>query len=66
MAHPKTIEDFKAISMNATHSSMQITDEFYSNLNDAEVQNRIGSLGKNVETNKSKENMFELFNEFLT
>jgi hypothetical protein len=65
-ARAKTIEDFKAVSMNAMHSSMKITDEFYSNLNDAEVQNRIGSLGKNVETNKSKENMFELFNEFLT
>jgi len=25
---------------------MKITDEFYSNLNDGEVQKRIGSLGK--------------------
>lgn len=38
LEHAKDIVDFKAISMNAMHSSMEITDEFYSNLNDREVQ----------------------------
>ncbi len=37
--------------MNVLHSSMKITDEFYSNLNDGEVQERIGGLGRNSEQN---------------
>ena len=44
MARAKTIEDYKAISMNAMHSSMKITDEFYSNLSDRDVEIRIASL----------------------
>jgi len=47
LANSKSIADYKAVSMNVLHSSMEITDQFYSNLNDGEVQNRIGSLGKN-------------------
>ena len=57
--------DFKAVSMNAMHSSMKITDEFYSNLNDGEVQKRINSLGKDIKIDKNKDDMFELFKEFL-
>jgi hypothetical protein len=34
------------ISMNAMHSSIKITEECYSNLNDSEVQGRINCLGK--------------------
>jgi hypothetical protein len=61
----KTMADFKAVSMNAMHSSMKITDEFYSNLNDGEVQKRINSLGKDIKIDKNKDDMFELFKEFL-
>ena len=47
-ANAQRIEDFKAGSMNVMHSGMKITDEFYSNLNDGEAQNRISTLGKNI------------------
>ncbi len=40
----ETIEDFKAVSMNVLHSSMEITDQFYSNLSDADVKTRIDAL----------------------
>jgi hypothetical protein len=49
--------------MNAMHASMEITDEFYSNLNDAEVQSRIGSLGKQLKSDNQNE--LALFKEFL-
>jgi integrase len=42
----KDIADFKAVSLNAMHSSMEITDEFYSVLNNDELQSRISTLGK--------------------
>lgn len=64
LEHAKNIADFKAVSLNALHSSMEITDEFYSNLNDGEIQNRIGSLGKGNPPNK-KEELLELLEEFL-
>jgi hypothetical protein len=66
LAHAKDIADFKAVSMNALHSSMEITDEFYSNLNDGEVQNRIGSLGKDNPTSDDNQEAMNLFKEFLT
>ena len=64
-AHAKTIEDYKAVSMNVMHSSMKITDEFYSNLNDGEVQNRIGSLGKGIQSDQESEKDLILLKEFL-
>ena len=64
-AHAKTIEDFKAVSMNAMHSSMKITDEIYSNLNDSEIQNRIDSLGKDGRPNNVDQDVIDLFKEFL-
>lgn len=42
----ENIADFKAVSMNAMHSNMEITDTFYSVLQDEEVKNRIGKLNK--------------------
>jgi site-specific recombinase XerC len=42
----KNVADFKAVSMNVMHSTIEITDQFYSVLHDDEVKNRIGSLGK--------------------
>jgi hypothetical protein len=65
-AHANTIEDYKAVSMNVMHSSMKITDEFYSNLNDGEVQSRIGSLGKGTQIKTDNEEVARLFREFLT
>ena len=41
VAKAKTIEDFKAVSMNILHSNMEIADQFYSNLSDNEIQDRI-------------------------
>lgn len=40
----KNIADYKAVSLNALHSSIQVTDEFYSILRGDEVQNRIEAL----------------------
>jgi hypothetical protein len=51
--------------MNAMHSSMKITDEFYSNLNDDEVQNRINSLGKEIQPGNETREILDLFKEFL-
>jgi len=45
------------------HSSMKITDEFYSNLNDGEIQNRISALGK--ETKAENKDDLVLIREFL-
>jgi len=42
---------------------MDITDEFYSVLNDGEVQNRIGSLGKVIAS--SNDDAVALIKEFL-
>jgi hypothetical protein len=51
--------------MNAMHSSMKITDEFYSNLNDDEVQTRIGSLGRAKRSDSGDQQAVDLFKEFL-
>jgi len=40
----KNIADYKAVSLNALHSSMKVTDEFYSVLQGDEIQKRIESL----------------------
>ena len=47
------------------HSSMKITDEFYSNLNDGEVQNRIEGLGKEGVSTTQDEAVVNLFREFV-
>jgi hypothetical protein len=51
--------------MNAVHSSMKITDEFYSNLTNDEVEKRIDSLSKTL-NNIEENNTFKLFTEFMT
>ena len=53
MSHAKTIEDYKAISLNVMHSSMEITDQFYSVLNESQVKERINLLGK-IENNPNE------------
>jgi site-specific recombinase XerD len=62
-AHSKTVADFKAVSMNVMHASMEITDEFYSNMNDGELENRISSL-KEREKNLEDDDV-EQFRQFL-
>ncbi|MGA7192650.1 MAG: hypothetical protein WBW94_03395 [Anaerolineales bacterium] len=42
---------------------MKITDEFYSNLNDGEVKNRIGALGKATISDDQDDSV--LIREFL-
>ena len=63
LSHAKTIEDYKVISINVMHSSMEITDHFYSVLNDNQVKERISSL---IPVTRSSiiENKDELFKEF--
>lgn len=63
MARARTIEDYKAISLNVMHSSMEITDQFYSVLNDNQVHERISSIGKNSSTSEQDDQ--KLFQEFL-
>jgi integrase len=46
LSHSKDHADYKAVSMNVMHSSIQITDQFYSNIPDNEIQNRINSFEK--------------------
>jgi integrase len=46
LAHSKDHADYKAVSLNVMHSSIQITDQFYSNIPDREIENRISSFGK--------------------
>ena len=67
LRYANSMADFKAVSLNAMHSSMEITDQFYSVLNDSEVKNRIGALGKNggVDRGNDQDTM-KLFKNFLS
>jgi hypothetical protein len=51
--------------MNVMHASMEITDEFYSNLNDGEIQKRISSLGNEEKRINPDNEMMALLNEFF-
>lgn len=63
----KTIEDYKAISLNVMHSSMEITDQFYSVLNDSQVHERISSIGKASQPSNIREkDTLALFQQFLS
>jgi ectoine hydroxylase-related dioxygenase (phytanoyl-CoA dioxygenase family) len=66
LSHAKNIADFKAVSMNAMHASMEITDDLYSVLNDGEVQSRIISLGKDHQPDNDNQEILDLFKEFLS
>ena len=65
LTNSKTMADFKAVSLNAMHSSIKITDEFYSVLNDQEVKRRLNSLGNNKQKKSTDKEDFEQFKEFL-
>jgi hypothetical protein len=63
LAHSESIADYKAVSMNVMYSSMEITDQFYSNLNDGEIQSRISGLKKKDQPSDNGE--LEQFRQFL-
>lgn len=65
LEHSETIADFKAVSMNAMHANMEITDTFYSVLQDDEIKNRISGLNKNGKT-KDKKDLKKLLREILS
>jgi len=65
LANARSIADYKAVSMNIMHANMEITDQSYSNLNDGEVQNRIGSLGKDNQYDKDNLDIENQIKEFL-
>ena len=46
LEHSENIADFKAVSMNAMHSNMEVTDTFYSVLKDDDIKKRISNLNK--------------------
>ena len=58
--------DYKAVSMNVLHSSMDITDETYSNLDEQDIKSRIGQLGQQMgKAENESEDVLALFQEFL-
>jgi len=65
LGRSNTLADFKAVSLNASHSSIKTTDEYYSILNDDEVKNRITSLGDNGNSRDDGQEELEQFREFL-
>ena len=65
MNNSRSISDYKAVSMNVMHSSMEITDEFYSVLNDNELQKRIQNLGKQLEQAGTDEEILQKIQELL-
>lgn len=64
LSNAENIADFKAVSMNAMHANMEITDQFYSVLRDEEIKDRISSLGKE-EKHKDQE-VEKLLREILS
>jgi len=61
----KNVADYKAVSQNVMHSSMNITDDFYSNLNGSEIQNRINSLGNKNQNLGDEEKLYQEFQEYI-
>jgi site-specific recombinase XerC len=64
LSHAKDVADFKAVSMNAMHANMEITDQFYSVLRDDEVKNRIGALNKSA-TPSDKNDLVKLLESMI-
>jgi site-specific recombinase XerC len=66
LSNSRTVADYKAVSLNVMHASMDITDEIYSHLDEKEVQLRIEQLGEEKDNKEnSNEDAFSLFKEFL-
>ena len=60
--HAKDMADLKAVSLNAMHSSITITDRVYSRLEGSDVKKRIEMLG---EDGDSEDDLLREFREFL-
>ncbi len=45
MSHAKNMQEFKAVSLNVMHGSMDITDKIYSRMNIDTVNETITNLG---------------------
>jgi site-specific recombinase XerC len=66
LEHSKTVADFKAVSLNVMHASMDITDEIYSRLDEKDIQIRIEQLTIEKQVSgKVNEDVIALFQEFL-
>jgi len=66
LARSKTIADYKAVSLNVMHASMDITDEIYSRLDEKEVRSRIEQLGvDNSKPLSTNDEILLLFQKFL-
>jgi integrase len=65
MNRSKSIADYKAVSLNVMHASMEITDQFYSVQNDSEVKNRIDGLGSVKNVNLGEVNLVAALQELL-
>jgi len=53
LKNSKAFGDFKAVSLNVMHSSMEITDQFYSIQNDSEIKNRIDGISKSLSNSQN-------------
>jgi site-specific recombinase XerD len=65
LEHADNIADFKAVSMNAMHSNMEVTDTFYSVLQDNEVKNRISNLNKKNKP-QDKDEVIKILEDLLS
>ena len=66
LEHSSTVADYKAVSMNVMHSSIDITDETYSKLNEEDIKIQIAQLGQGKKTKREGgEDLYELFQEFM-
>jgi len=62
----KTMADYKAVSMNVMHASMDTTDEVYSRLDNEEIKARIQNMDKQIDRKEeSMDQEFLLFQQFL-
>ncbi|MCD4751631.1 MAG: hypothetical protein K8R40_01030 [Anaerolineaceae bacterium] len=59
-----TQEDYKAVSMNVMHANVGITDTYYSNLPEDDLQKKIFGLTKDQETKKDDYQEYKEFMEF--
>lgn len=61
----RTIEEFKAFSQNMMHESMGITDRLYGRLAGDDVRNAISGLRQDEADEKTTEELFIQFSQFL-
>lgn len=62
----KNMADYKAISQNLMHGSIQVTDSIYAWLNDSQVKDRIASLSHTASERQEPQNEMEAYISKLT